>query len=127
MTNSTESTTIDENPEPELINGINVLIQRVEVPDAGGLKQLAFELKNQLSPLFMVVTAEINGKPQIAVAISEDLVKEYNLHAGNIVRELASHIKGGGGGQPFYATAGGSDTAGMDSVLEAARTYVPEK
>jgi alanyl-tRNA synthetase len=109
----------------EEINGLQVIIQQVDVPDAGGLKQLCFEIKNQLSLLFMVLTAEINGKPQIAVAISEDLVKKSDLHAGNIVRELASNIKGGGGGQPFFATAGGSDNSGLPKVLEAARDYIP--
>ena len=74
----------------------------------------------------MVVTAEINGKPQIAVAVSEDLVKNSDMHAGTIVRELASNIKGGGGGQPFFATAGGSDSSGLPKVLEAARNYIPE-
>lgn len=109
----------------EEVNGLQVIIQQVDVPDAGGLKQLCFEIKNQLSSLYMVLTAEINGKPQIAVAISEDLVKNSDLDAGNIVRELASNIKGGGGGQPFFATAGGSDSSGLSKVLKDARNYIP--
>ena len=48
------------------------------------------------------------------------------MHAGTIVRELAANIKGGGGGQPFFATAGGSDSSGLPKVLEAARNYIPE-
>lgn len=111
--------------QAEEINGVQVIIQQVDVPDAGGLKQLCFEIKNQLSSLYMVLTAEINGKPQIAVAISEDLVKNSDLHAGNIIRELASIIKGGGGGQPFFASAGGSDSSGLPKVLEAARKFIP--
>jgi alanyl-tRNA synthetase len=110
--------------QAEEINGIQVIIKQVDVPDAGGLKQLSFEIKNQISPLYMVLTAEVNGKPQIAVAISEDVVKSADLHAGNIVRELAANIKGGGGGQPFFATAGGSDSSGLSEVLVAARQYV---
>ena len=109
----------------EEINGLKVIIQQVDVPDAGGLKQMCFEIKNQLSSLYMVLTAEINGKPHIAVAISEDLVNNSDLHAGDIVRELAANIKGGGGGQPFFATAGGSDISGLPKVLEAARNYIP--
>lgn len=111
--------------QTEEINGLQVIIQQVDVPDADGLKQLGFAIKNQLSSLYMVLTAEINGKPQIAVVISEDLVKKTDLHAGNIVRELATNIKGGGGGQPFFATAGGSDSSGLAKVLEDARNYIP--
>ncbi len=110
----------------EEVNGCQVIIRKVQVPDAGGLKQLGFELKNQLPSLFMVLGTEIKGKPQIAVVISENLVNGRNLHAGNIVRELASHIKGGGGGQPFFATAGGSDVNGLDKALAAARDYIPQ-
>ena len=72
----------------------------------------------------MVLTAEINGKPQIAVIISESLVKDKGLNAGTIVRELATNIKGGGGGQPFFATAGGSDTSGLSKVRESATSYI---
>lgn len=105
----------------EDVNGMKVILKKVEVPDVNGLKQLGFELKNQIASLFMVLVAEISNKPQIAVIISENLVKEHNLNAGNIVRELAVLIKGGGGGQPFFATAGGSDLSGLDEVLKSAR------
>jgi alanyl-tRNA synthetase len=108
-----------------LINDINVIIQKVDVTDAGGLKQLGFEIKNQLPSLFMVLATDINGKPQIAVVISENIVKQHDLHAGNIVKELAANIKGGGGGQPFFATAGGSDASGIEKALEAAKSYIP--
>jgi len=105
----------------EDVNGMKVILEKVEVPDANALKQLGFEIKNQVESLFMVLVAEIGNKPQIAVVISENLVKKHNLNAGNIVRELAILIKGGGGGQPFFATAGGSDVSGLDEVLKLAR------
>ena len=108
----------------EEINGANVIINNVDVPDAGGLKQLGFEIKNQVNDLYMVLTAEIKGKPQIAVVISESLVNDRGLNAGTIVRELAQNIKGGGGGQPYFATAGGSDAAGLGTVREKAREYI---
>lgn len=100
------------------------IIKKVTLPNADALKQLSFELKNELENLFLVLAADIQGKPQIAVTISENLVKEKGLNAGNIVRELAKEIKGGGGGQPFYATAGGKDINGLDSVVEKAANIV---
>ena len=108
----------------ESINGVNALIAKVNLPDANALKQLGFELKKQIDNLFMVLAANIDGKPQIAVVISDNLVSEKDLNAGNIVRELAKEIKGGGGGQPFFATAGGSDLGGLDAVLSKARKII---
>jgi alanyl-tRNA synthetase len=56
--------------------------------------------------------------------ISESLVEQKDLHAGNIIRVLAKQINGGGGGQPFYATAGGKDSSGIERALEKAREFV---
>ncbi|MCK5207435.1 MAG: hypothetical protein KAQ79_05430, partial [Cyclobacteriaceae bacterium] len=69
---------------------------------------------------------EIGGKPQIAIMISESLISKYDLNAGNMVRELAKEIKGGGGGQPFYATAGGKDINGLKNVVIKANDLVKE-
>lgn len=102
----------------------NILIQRVKLPNADALKKLAFELKNEVSQLFAVLAADIDGKPQIAVIIDDELVKSKDLNAGNIVRDLAKNIKGGGGGQPFFATAGGKDITGLDQVVAQAQGLV---
>jgi alanyl-tRNA synthetase len=99
-------------------NGVSVIAEKVTLPSADALKQIAFELKGQVENLFLVLAADVQGKPQVAVMIGENLVKEKNLHAGNIVKELAREIKGGGGGQPFFATAGGTDLSGLDRVVE---------
>jgi alanyl-tRNA synthetase len=108
----------------ESINGINFIAQRVELPNADALKNLAYNLKDIVSDLFLVLAAEIDGKPNITVMIAENLVKEKGLNAGTIVRELAKEIQGGGGGQPFYATAGGKDASGLNKVLEKAKTFL---
>ncbi len=101
-------------------NGENLLIQKIKLPDAGSLKKLTFDLKNQVDHLYLVLAADIEGKPQISVAFSDDIV-EKGLDAGKLIRELASEIKGGGGGQPFFATAGGKDINGLDKVVRKAK------
>jgi alanyl-tRNA synthetase len=102
-------------------NGHFVLVERVEVSSADALKQLAYDLKAKLDNLALVLGADINGKPQLAVMFPDELVKTKNLHAGNVVKELAKEIRGGGGGQPFFATAGGSDASGLDKALAKGR------
>jgi alanyl-tRNA synthetase len=108
----------------ESINGINFIAQQVELPNADGVKNLAYNLKDIVPNLFLVLAANIDGKPNITVMIAENLVKERGLHAGNIVKELAKEIKGGGGGQPFFATAGGSDVSGIDNALAKAKSFI---
>lgn len=106
------------------INGINFIAQKVELPNADAIKNLAYNLKDIVSDLFLVLAANIDGKPNITVMIAENLVKDKGLHAGNIIKELAKEIKGGGGGQPFFATAGGSDISGLDNVLVKAKSFI---
>jgi len=108
----------------ETINGINFIAQKVQLPNADAVKNLAYQLKDIVPNLFLVLAAEIGEKPSLTVMIAETVVKERGLNAGNIVRELAKEIKGGGGGQPFFATAGGSDVSGLDRALEKAKGFV---
>ena len=105
-------------------NGASVIIQRVDISDSAEIKNIAFQLKNQVENLFMVLGAVVDDKPLITVMISDSLVRSKGMHAGTIVQELAREIKGGGGGQPFFATAGGKDISGLDSALEKAKDYV---
>jgi len=111
----------------ESINGINFIAQKVALPNAEAIKTLAYHLKDMVSDLFLVLVADIEGKPNITVMVAENLVKERGLNAGNIVRELAKEVQGGGGGQPFFATAGGKDVSGLDRVLEKARNFASSK
>jgi len=104
----------------EAKKGINVLIEQIDIPSADALKKLSFELKNEVDNLLAILAANVSGSPQISVVISENLVKEKSLNAGQLVRELAREIKGGGGGQPFFATAGGKDITGLERVVTRA-------
>ncbi len=108
-------------------NGYNVLVSATQLPDADSLKKLSYELKNEIENLIMVLAADISGKPQIAVMIADDLAQKLDLHAGNMVKELAREIKGGGGGQPFFATAGGKDIQGLPSVVNKANDMIAQK
>jgi len=108
----------------EAINGINLIAQKVALPNAEAVKNLAYQLKDIVTDLFLVLAADFDGKPSLTVMIAENLVKEKGLNAGNIVRELAKEIKGGGGGQPFFATAGGSDASGLDAALAKAKSFI---
>jgi alanyl-tRNA synthetase len=107
-------------------NGANAIIEKVGLPNADALKKLAFEMRNEVKDLVLILAADIDGKPQIGVMISDNLVASHDLNAGNMVRELAKEIKGGGGGQPFFATAGGKDVTGLDAVVAKARQILPD-
>ncbi len=106
-----------------LFNGINFLAEKIAL-DASGAKDLAYALKNDIENLFLVLAYESDGKPGLAVMISDNLVAEKGMDASKIVRELAKEIQGGGGGQPFFATAGGKKAEGIEKALERARAFV---
>jgi alanyl-tRNA synthetase len=108
----------------ETINGVNFIAQQVELPNADAIKNLAYNLKDIVPNLYLVLTAVIDGKPNITVMIADNLVKEKGLNAGSIIRELAKEVQGGGGGQPFFATAGGKDVNGLPAVLEKAKSFI---
>jgi len=104
----------------DTINGVNTFIGEMPL-DAGAIKDIAFQLKNEKAPFFGVFGSNVGGKTTLTVAISDDLVSGKDLHAGNIVRNLAKHIQGGGGGQPFFATAGGKNPDGLGAAFEEAK------
>jgi alanyl-tRNA synthetase len=105
----------------ESVDGMNVLVQQVDLADSKALKNLAYQLEKEIGNAVIVFGTVITNKPQLLVAISENLTKERNLNAGQIIRNSAKHINGGGGGQAFFATAGGNDVNGLAAALEAAR------
>lgn len=108
----------------EAKDGMNTIIQKVDVASGDAAKQIAFDLKKQIENLFMVLACNVQNKPLITVMISDNLVKEKDLNAGNIIRDLAKEIQGGGGGQPFFATAGGKKIEGLDAVVSKAKELV---
>ena len=104
----------------EIINGIRFIGASLDL-DAKSAKDLSFMLHSQPGSLFILIFTETGGKVNMSLMLSEDLVKEKNLHAGNLVKELAKEINGGGGGQPHYATAGGTKAEGIPAVIDKAR------
>jgi len=109
----------------EIVNGIKLVSGEVEIADAKLLKNLIFQIGNELGEQsFLLLGSKAEGKAQLMLLISEDLVKTKNLHAGNIIKELAKTIQGGGGGQPFFASAGGTEPAGIKEALLKARNYI---
>ncbi len=113
----------DLNNELTDINGIKFLARKLDL-DAAGIKDLSFEMGQQYDNLFLLFGAETDGKALLSCYISKELVESKSLNAGTIVRELGKYIQGGGGGQPFFATAGGKNPAGIEEALKAAKDYL---
>jgi alanyl-tRNA synthetase len=105
-------------------NGHTLILEKVSVPNADALKNIAYALRNQFEDLILVLAADIDSKPQVAVMIGEKLVEAKKYHAGEMVKVLAKEIDGGGGGQPFFATAGGKNLNGLNAVIEKAKTLI---
>ena len=108
------------------IGGVNAIGAILDL-DAKNIKDLAFQLKAEQAPFVGVFGSQAGGKVTLSIAISDDVVASHDLHAGNMVRELASHIGGGGGGQAFFATAGGKNAAGLQAAIDAALDMVAAK
>ena len=105
-------------------NGYHLIIEKVSVANADTLKNIAYGLRNQFDDLLLILAADVESKPQVTVMIGEKLALTNKYHAGNLVKELAKEIEGGGGGQPFFATAGGKNLNGLNAVLEKARKLI---
>ena len=105
------------------INGIKFLATQVDL-NAEGAKDLAYELGTLGTNLFLVLATAEDDKPMLSCYISKELVAEKNLNAGTVVRELGKYIQGGGGGQPFFATAGGKKPEGLEEALEKAVDFI---
>ena len=109
--------------ELETINGVQFLAKKLDL-DAAGLKDVAFELGGQFNNLFLLLATDQGGKALLSCYISKELVESKGLNAGQVVRELGKYIQGGGGGQPFFATAGGKNPGGIADAFENAKNYI---
>jgi len=109
--------------ELQEINGIQFLAKQVDLSPEGA-KDLAYELGTLGKNIFLILATAEEGKPMLSCYISKELVAEKSLNAGNVVRELGKFIQGGGGGQPFFATAGGKNEAGIQEALTKAFDFV---
>ena len=105
-------------------NGFNLISAKIDLPSADAIKNLAFELRSEIENLVLVLGAELEGKPHLTVMLSNNLVEDKKLNASNMVRELAKEIQGGGGGQAFYATAGGKEMQGLGKALHKAESLL---
>ncbi|MFU8843213.1 MAG: alanine--tRNA ligase [Bacteroidales bacterium] len=104
---------------------INLITQKIDI-DPSALRNLAFDLNREVENLFLVLGTVNGGKANLTLMLSDQLVSEYGMNAGVMIREIARHIDGGGGGQPHFATAGGKNPAGFDVAFETARKLASE-
>lgn len=99
------------------VNGVNVLAKKLPIADAGAVKTLAFQLEKEIENALILFASVNNDKPMLTLMINKDTAANKDLNAGQLIRELAKNIKGGGGGQAHFATAGGKDASGIDKAL----------
>lgn len=106
----------------EMVNqaGMLVLLRKTHLA-AGPLKEALLQLRQEFPHLVAVLATEDQGKAQLAVALGDEILKTRGWQAGRWIKDLAREIRGGGGGQPQFAMAGGSDPAGIDKALEKAK------
>ena len=109
--------------EIQEINGVQFLAKQVDL-NPEGAKNLVYELGNLGNNLFLVLATAEEEKPMLTCYVSKELVAQKNLNAGQVVRELGKYIQGGGGGQPFFATAGGKKVEGIQEALEKAVAFL---
>jgi alanyl-tRNA synthetase len=107
----------------EDVKGIKLITKQVDLDNAS-IKDLAFQLKAEMKNTVMLLATNADGKPTLNVMVTDDLVSGKKLHAGNLVKELAKCINGGGGGAPFFATAGGTNAEGIQQALHKIRELI---
>ena len=111
----------------ESYKGINIISFEGIFPDATTVKKIAFDLKREIDNLILLIGANVGGKPLLTVMIYEELVEQKNLNSSVLIQSMAKSIQGGGGGQDFYATAGGKNIDGLTAALETGIRILKKK
>jgi len=107
----------------EVISDIKFVASKTKL-DVNQAKSLAQKLRTSADNILVVLSTQNTDKVNLVVAISDELIATKGLNAGKIIKEISHHIKGGGGGQPFLATAGGKDASGIENAFNATRTLI---
>jgi alanyl-tRNA synthetase len=104
--------------EIQTVNGVNVITRVLEM-QPNSVKDLVFQLRAAVqAPFLCVIGSKFQDKPMLTVMMSDDMVSDQGLNAGQMVREAAKLIQGGGGGQPHFAQAGGKNTEGLSAAVD---------
>lgn len=109
--------------EKTVYRDINIIVKNMLMPPAQ-VKDIAFQLKGEYDKIIFIAGGVYEDKPFLTIMLSNVLAEEYGLHAGQLVKEAAQEISGSGGGQPFFATAGGVDASGVDKAIEKAEKMI---
>lgn len=112
--------------QAETINGMRVLVQEISGVDMDQLKSLGDSIREKAPDAVALLVTESNGKLMLACVVGDTLIKEKKLHAGNLVREVAKQVGGGGGGRPHLATAGGKDVDKKDKAIAKFKELIAE-
>ena len=110
----------------ERVGDFMLATSRVEVDNPALLRDLAFQVRSRYPKVCLVLGAEIEGKAHLAIMLADVAIETYGLNASTLIREVSKEIQGGGGGQPFFATAGGKNPKGIDAALAKADKLIKE-
>ncbi len=110
--------------EARTIAGMTVLAKRVDAPDMNALRNLMDDLRSKIKSGIIALAAEIDGKAMLVLAVSKDLHGRFTAPA--LIKEVSGEIKGGGGGRPDLAQAGGSEPAGIDRALAKLEAFLAQ-
>ena len=101
----------------EQIDGISVISEKVDL-DAEGMKILSFNLRKSQTNLVMLLASEINNKAILTLMVTDDLIQDKNIQASKLIQSISNEINGTGGGQAFFATAGGTHPGGINESFQ---------
>jgi len=110
----------------EKLGDIALISSRLELDNPGLMKDLAFQARSRYPNICLILGTEVDGKAHLAIMLSDAAIENYGLNASTMIREVSREIQGGGGGQPFFATAGGKNPAGIDKALANAEKIIRE-